>query len=127
MSGSVVTLPQTIAVPPAVPPTIWPGNDAPTVKVVAVDASSAPAVPTAPLDLSADIGISTNGATAVTIQTTNFPTTGLVEVRSAPKFGAAAVWTTAVYQSGDATSATWTATISFPSGFTTLQARATLP
>ena len=125
--GTVVTLPQTVLVPPAVPPTIWPGNDAPTVKVVAVDDSSAPAVPTAPLDLTADIGISTSGATVVTIQTTNFPTTGLVQVRSAPKFGAAAVWTTAVYQSGDANSATWTATISFPSGFTTMQAQATLP
>ncbi len=127
VAGNVATLPQTIAVPPAVPPTIWPGNDAPTVKVVAVDASSAPSVPTAPLDLTADIGISTSGATTITVQTTNFPTTGLVEVRSAPKFGASAVWTTAVFQSGDASSATWTATVSFPSGFTTLQARATLP
>lgn len=127
VSGNVVTLPQTIAVPPAVPPTIWPGNDAPTVKVVVVDASSAPAVPTAPLDLAADIGISTNGATVVTIQTTNFPTAGLVEVRSAPKFGASAFWTTATYQSGDSNVATWTATVTFPSGFTTLQARATLP
>jgi plastocyanin len=126
-SGSLVTLPQTIAVPPATPPVIWPGNDAPTVKVVAVDAVAAPAVPTAPLDLAADIGISTSGATTVTLQTTNFPTTGLVEVRSAPKFGSAAVWTTAVFQSGDASAATWTATVNFPTGFTTLQARATVP
>jgi len=126
-AGSVVTLPQTVMVPPATPPVIWPGNDAPTVKVVAVDAVSPPAVPTAPLDLAADIGISTSGATTVTLQTTNFPTTGLVEVRSAPKFGAAAVWTTAAFQSGDANSATWTATVNFPSGFTTLQARATIP
>lgn len=127
VSGSLVTLPQTIAVPPATPPVIWPGNDAPTVKVVAVDAVAAPAVPTAPLDLAADIGISTSGATTVTLQTTNFPTTGLVEVRSAPKFGSAAVWTTAVFQSGDASAATWTATVNFPTGFTTLQARATVP
>ncbi len=127
VSGNLVTLPQTIAVPPATPPVIWPGNDAPTVKVVAVDAVSAPAVPTAPLDLAADIGISTSGATTVTLQTTNFPTTGLVEVRSAPKFGSAAVWTTAVFQSGDASAATWTATVNFPTGFTTLQARATVP
>lgn len=127
VSGSLVTLPQTIAVPPATPPVIWPGNDAPTVKVVAVDAVPAPAVPTAPLDLAADIGISTSGATTVTLQTTNFPTTGLVEVRSAPKFGAAATWTTAAFQSGDANAATWTATVTFPTGFTTLQARATIP
>lgn len=127
VSGSLVTLPQTIAVPPATPPVIWPGNDAPTVKVVAVDAVAAPAVPTAPLDLAADIGISTSGATTVTLQTTNFPTTGLVQVRSTPKFGAAATWTTATFQSGDTTSATWTATLTFPTGFTTLQARATLP
>lgn len=126
VSGSLVTLPQTIAVAPATPPTIWPGNEAPTVKITNVDSSAAPAVPTAPLDLAADVGVSTNGASTVTIQTTNFPTNGNVQVRAAPKFGTAA-WTTAVFQSGDSTSATWTATVTFPTGFTTLQARATVP
>jgi hypothetical protein len=126
VSGNVVTLPQTIAVPPATPPTIWPGNGAPTVKITNVDSSAAPAVPTAPLDLTADVGVSTNGATTVTLQTTNFPTNGVVQVRAAPKFGTA-TWTTAVFQSGDATSANWTATVTFPTGFTTLQARATVP
>ena len=126
VSGNVVTLPQTIAVAPATPPTIWPGNDAPTVKITNVDSSAAPAVPTAPLDLAADVGVSTNGASTVTIQTTNFPINGVVQVRAAPKFGTAA-WTTAVFQSGDATSANWTATVTFPTGFTTLQARATVP
>lgn len=126
VSGNVVTLPQTIAVAPATPPTIWPGNDAPTVKITNVDSSTAPAVPTAPLDLAADVGVSTNGASTVTIQTTNFPINGVVQVRAAPKFGTAA-WTTAVFQSGDATSANWTATVTFPTGFTTLQARATVP
>jgi len=126
VSGNVVTLPQTIAVPPATPPTIWPGTGAPTVKITNVDSSAAPAVPTAPLDLIADVGVSTNGATTVTLQTTNFPTTGTVQVRAAPKFGAAS-WINAVFQSGDATSATWTATVTFPTGFTTLQARATVP
>ncbi|MFN0080514.1 MAG: hypothetical protein ACKVY0_28945 [Prosthecobacter sp.] len=127
VSGTLVTQPQTIAVPPATPPVIWPGNTAPTVKVVSVDTSAAPAVPTAPLDLTADIGISTNGATTVLLQTTNFPTTGLVQVRSAGKFANNATWTTAAFQSGDVTSATWTATVTFPTGFTTLQARATVP
>jgi hypothetical protein len=126
VSGSLVTLPQTIAVAPATPPTIWPGNEAPTVKITNVDSSAAPAVPTAPLDLAADVGVSTNGASTVTIQTTNFPTNGNVQVRAAPKFGTAA-WTNAVFQSGNATSATWTATVTFPTGFTTLQARATVP
>ena len=126
VSGNVVTLPQTIAVAPATPPTIWPGNDAPTVKITNVDSSAAPAVPTAPLDLAADVGVSTNGASTVTIQTTNFPINGFVQVRAAPKFGTAA-WTTTVFQSGDATSANWTATVTFPTGFTTLQARATVP
>lgn len=126
VSGNVVTLPQTIAVPPATPPTIWPGNEAPTVKITNVDSSAAPAVPTAPLDLTADVGVSTNGASTVTIQTTNFPINGTVQVRAAPKFGNAA-WTTAVFQSGNASSATWTATVTFPTGFTTLQARVTVP
>lgn len=126
VSGNLVTLPQTIAVPPATPPTIWPGNDAPTVKITNVDSSATPVVPTAPLDLAADVGVSTNGASTVSIQTTNFPINGVVQVRAAPKFGTAA-WITAVFQSGDSTSATWTATVTFPTGFTTLQARATVP
>lgn len=126
VSGNIITYPQTIAVAPSTPPTIWPGNDAPTVKVTAVDSSTAPAVPTAPLDLAADVGVSTNGASTVTIQTTNFPVNGTVQVRAAPKFGTAA-WTTAVFQSGNATAAIWTATVTFPTGFTTLQARATVP
>lgn len=127
VSGSVVPNPQTVAVPPANPPVLWPAATAPTVKILSVDGSAAPAVPTASLDISADIGISTNSATTVTLQTTNFPTNGLVEVRSAAKFGANATWTTATFQSGDASSATWTATLSFLTGFSTLQARATLP
>lgn len=127
VAGTLVTQPQTIAVPPAIPPVLWPAATAPTVKIVSVDSAAAPAIPTAPLDLSADIGISTNGATTVILQTTNFPTTGLVQVRSAPKFGANATWTTATFLSGDVNSANWTATVTFPSGFTTLQARATVP
>ncbi|MGV3660690.1 MAG: hypothetical protein ACO1TE_10915 [Prosthecobacter sp.] len=127
VAGSIVPSPQTIAVPPASPPVIWPAATAPTVKVVSVDSVAAPAVPTASLDLSADVGISTNGATTVTLQTTNFPVDGVVEVRSAAKFAANAAWTTAVFQSGDASLATWTATVTFPTGFTTLQARATVP
>lgn len=127
VAGTVVPSPQTIAVPPANPPVIWPAASAPTVKIVSVDGNATPVVPTASLDLSADVGISTNGATTVTLQTTNFPVNGVVEVRSATKFAANAAWTAAAFQSGDANLATWTATLTFPAGFTTLQARATVP
>lgn len=127
VSGNVVPSPQTIAVPPANPPVIWPGATAPTVRVVSVDANAAPTYPIGSLDTAADVGISANASTQVILQTTNFPINGLVQVRSAGKFNTTPVFTTATLQSGDANSALWSATITFATGFTTLQARATVP
>lgn len=125
-STNIVTQPETVAVPPASPPVIFPPANAPTVRIVSVDAIAAPADPRAPLSANADLTIQNNGPVIVTIQTTNFPIEGIVELRRAPKFGNAS-WTTANFVSGTLAAATWTVTTTFTDGFSTLQARATAP
>ncbi len=127
VSGSLITIPQTIAVAPANPPVIWPADDAPKCRIIQVDDQATPLNPTAPLDLAADVGLNANAGQVVTIQTNNFPTTGTVQVRAAGKFTAAASLINATFQAGDANQATWTATVPFATGFTTLQARAFVP
>ncbi len=125
-SSNVIPLPQTQVVPPPPAPVIWPASNAPTVSIASVAAVAAPAYPIASLDAGADVSISVNAATQVILQTLNFPINGTVQVRSAGKF-TDATWTTATFTSGDAAQATWTANVNFPIGFTTLQARATIP
>ena len=128
--ATVVPQPQAFALPPANPPVIWPASNAPSVKIVSVSAIAAPTYPTGSLDTVTDVAISVNAPTQVILQTQNFPTTGTVQVRAASKFTAGVntpTFTTATLQSGDANSALWTATIPFTTGFTTLQARATVP
>lgn len=128
VSGAVVTNPQTIIVVPTTPPTIWQADNAPTAKVTQVDTAPVPLSPTAPLETNSDVGVSVNSAVSVTVQTTNFPTNGLVRVRVTPKYTTNVVFATAAYQSGDANSALWTATVTFPVGMhTVLQAIATAP
>ena len=51
------TYPETIVLPPATPPFIWPSDVALTVRIVSVDTFAAPADPTAPLVTSADVAI----------------------------------------------------------------------
>lgn len=128
VSGSLSPLPQTVAVAPQNPPVIWPDVNAPTVKIFKVDATTVPASPTASLDISADVGVSVNSTVSVIVRTTNFVTAGgVVQVRAAGKFTSPPTWTTAILQSGNDTQADWVAIVPCPSGFTTLQARATRP
>ena len=130
VTGSIVPLPQTIAVTPATPyPIIWPADNAPSVKIIDVAGVAAPVVPYARLENNPDVEISVNTATVVTIETRNFtPTLPVVKVRSAGKFSATATLTTATFLSGDAALARWTVSLPFPaSSFTTLQAIATVP
>ncbi len=129
VSGSLVTTPQTIAVPVTNPPILWPASTAAVAKILSVDAVSSPVDPRSPLDLDADVKISKAAAASsvVTVQTQNFPTNGTVKVRAAGKFSATATLVTAAFQGGNATQATWTATVTFPEGYTTLQAIATAP
>ncbi len=126
LTTTVRTSPETIAVTPPLNPIIWPADDAPTVRVATVDGVAAPADPTAPLTSSADVGVQNNGTVQVILETKNFPIQGVVQLRSVKKYGTAA-WVTAAYSAGDFARSTWVANITFAPGFTTLQARATVP
>lgn len=126
LSPAITMTPETVAVPPADPPILWPGNGAPTVRIVSVGGQAGPADPTAPMQAASDVGIASNTAVQVVIETTNFPPSGVVQVRSSPKFGNFA-WTNLTHSGGNFVQSTWTADINFPGGFTALQARATVP
>ena len=126
LSSALRTYPETIAVPPATPPLIWPPAGAPTVRVVSVATIAAPADPTAPLVSSADVAIQNDSPSVIMLETQNFPIEGVVQVRAAQKWGSAS-WINASYVSGNQASAQWRATNTFVKGYTTLQARATAP
>lgn len=126
LAPSLRTAPETIAVPPANTPVIWPAANAPTAKVVSVDAVNAPADPHAPLVAGADVAIQNSNQVNILIETTNFPIEGVVQLNITPKFGNRTTLN-ATRLSGDITSATWRVQTTLPQGFVTLQARATQP
>ena len=126
LAATVRTAPETVAVAPAVVPILWPADDAPTVRVLTVDNVAAPLDPTAPLISSADLGIQNNGTVQVILETKNFPVQGVVQVRSVQKYGPAE-WVTAARGTGDFAKSSWVANVTFAPGFTTLQARVTVP
>lgn len=127
IAGGLTTTPQTIAVrlPASGQPILWPdSNTASTAKILNVDSVAAPDQPYAPLSLDADVRIEKAAAAAsvVTIRTTNFPTTGSVKLRAAGKFNSNAQLITATLVSGGTfAQADWTATVTFATGYTTLQ------
>lgn len=126
LAPTVRTAPETVAVIPAAIPILWPADDAPTVHVVSVDGVVAPVDPTAALVSSADVQIQQNGTVQVLLETKNFPPSGFVQLRTVQKYGPAA-WVTAAHSEGDFAASTWIADVTFAPGFTTLQARATVP
>lgn len=118
--------PNTIAVPPGAAPVLWPPDNAPKVRVVSVDSVPSPSDPVAPLRSSADIGIQNSGQVNILVEATNFPIEGQVQVRVSPKYGNFE-WKTATRLSGNYANSQWRVQMVLPSGFTTLQARATAP
>lgn len=120
------TFPETIGVPPANPPVIWPAANAPVAKVISVDAVNAPLDPRAPLVAGADVAIQDSNQVDILIETQNFPIEGVVQLNITPKFGNRTTLN-ATRQSGDITSAIWRVQTILPQGFVTLQARATQP
>jgi hypothetical protein len=62
----------------------------------------------------------------VVLETKNFPIQGVVQLRTVQKYGPAA-WVNAAYSAGNFGRSTWIANVTFAPGFTTLQARATVP
>lgn len=128
LDAALRTFPETIAVPPATPPVIWPPDTSPKVVILSVHSATdnVPPDPTAPLTSTADVAIENNGASRIRLRTENFPLEGVVEVRVARKWGTAS-WVRAYYESGNQAEAFWRATNTFVRGYSTLQARATAP
>ena len=126
LAPTMQTSPETIGVPPANPPVIWPAANAPIAKVISVDAVNAPVDPRAPLVAGADVAIQNSNQVAILIETQNFPIEGVVQLNITPKFGNRTTLN-ATRLSGDITSATWRVQTTLPQGFVTLQARATQP
>ncbi len=126
LSPTLKTFPETIGVPSANPPIIWPAANAPKARVVSVDAVPAPADPSSPLVAAADVAIQNNAPVNILIETRDFPIEGVVQLNIIPKFGARSTLA-ATRLSGDITLATWRVTTTLPQGFVTLQARATQP
>ena len=106
MAPSLVVEPYTVAVSPPNLPIIWPADNAPTVRVVSVDGRAAPDDPTASLAGSTDVPIENNGTVQVILQTTNFPISGVVQLRAMQKYGAA-TWLNATRTSGDFAQSFW--------------------
>jgi hypothetical protein len=128
LSSNLLTVPETIGVPPANPPIIWPAANAPKARVLSVDNTPPkdPLDPRAPLIAAADIAIQNNAPVNILIETRDFPIEGVVQLAVIPKFGGRS-WLTATRISGDINLATWRVTTTLPQGFVTLQARATQP
>jgi hypothetical protein len=126
LTPTLQTFPETIGVPPANTPVIWPAANAPVAKVISVDAVNAPADPRAPLVAGADVAIQNSNQVAILIQTQNFPIEGVVQLNINPKFGNRTTLN-ATRLSGDITQAIWRVQTTLPQGFVTLQARATQP
>jgi hypothetical protein len=126
LAPTILTAPETIGVPPANPPVIWPAANAPIAKVISVDAVNAPLDPRAPLVAGADVAIQNSNQVAILIETQNFPIEGVVQLNITPKFGNRTTLN-ATRLNGDITSATWRVQTTLPQGFVTLQARATQP
>ncbi|MFN7287158.1 MAG: hypothetical protein ACK5TY_02950 [Verrucomicrobiota bacterium] len=126
MAATLKTFPETIGVPPADPPILWPAGNAPKARIVSVDAVPAPEDPKSPVVAAADLAIQNNAPVSIIIETLDFPIEGVVQLAVIPKFGQRG-WLTATRVSGDITKATWRVITTLPQGFVTLQARATQP
>lgn len=126
LAQTIRTSPETIAVVPPANPILWPADDAPTVRVITVDGQATPEDPSAPVVSTSDVAIQKNGTVQVILEAKNFPIQGVAQLRSVQKYGPAA-WVTAAYSTGDFAKSTWIANLTFAPGFTTLQARATVP
>mgnify|MGYP006982879161 CR=1 FL=1 len=127
LAPAITINPNTIAVAPASPPTLWPADNAPSTRIVSIDGVAAPLDPTAPLISGSDVGIAKNGNVDVIIETKNFPTSGNVRLRVGPKYGNFTLVNATVISGGTFTAANWRATLTFNPGFSALQVIATVP
>ncbi len=135
MFGPGLTLSPATAVvtTPDDPPLIWPPPEAPAVrisKITEIGSTEEHPVsqdPTAPLEGPADVPLETGETVDIEIETTHFPTSGIVDLYITEKFGGR-IGKPAVLVSGDFQSATWKVTgIALTDGYSVLQDRATGP
>ena len=124
MSG-ITTLPTTPRIPPDSPPLIWPAPGSPECRIVSVGSVNVSSDPKADVATSPDAII--GGPVDVILQTLNFPTSGVVQIRVAPKLSTSTVLYTASMVSGSVISATWKATMTLTNGYSVMQARAYVP
>ena len=125
----VTSNPTTPATLVANPPVIFQATDAPTVRVISIDGVAFPAEPLAAVGNAPADQIVNKGSTPITVlvQTTNFATNGAVQVRDVGQFGPATWRPATLVAGGTYASATWSVSGVFPAGYTTLQAKATVP
>jgi hypothetical protein len=124
VSGGITLLPSTAIAPPGATPTIWPPATAPVCAILSVGGVSVSSDPRADFGLMPDATIYASNPVEVLLQTQNFPTSGVVQVRVAPKTTTNTVWVTATCITGNVISATWRASMTLTNVMTLLQARA---
>jgi hypothetical protein len=125
-SGSLNLDPPVIAVPPT-PLIIWPDTNAPSVKVVSVASLTAPADPKAAMTSNGDdLTIANTNAVVILLQTSNFPTSGTVNVYIQPRNAPQSILQ-ASFVSGNTNLANWQLTTILPLSHTIIQARAVSP
>jgi hypothetical protein len=124
VSGSLTFSPIVPVVAPGDTPAIWPLPTAPVCTIVSVGGTGISSDPTADFGNQPDAVVESQGPVDVILETRNFPTSGVVKVRVAPKTNTNTIWVTASYQSGNTVLATWRASVPLTNTITMLQARA---
>jgi hypothetical protein len=109
------------------PVILWPSESAPAVRVVSISGQTTPNDPRALTEnVPADVAISSPSAVSILLETTNFPTNGMVNVFVRPRNGSQATYQ-ATLVGGTTNLATWQVQHSFIVGYSVIQARAVSP
>lgn len=115
---------------PADPVTIWPPDTAPTVKIAKVGGIDVPSDPRAGfMAPGQDVSLTAGSPTPFTVrlEATNVPADWKIEIRLVPRYGTTQVVADAAFVSGDLNASIWEATVTVPTGFSAMQARAYKP
>jgi hypothetical protein len=127
-AATLNVLPVPVAGPPPNPVVLWPSAAAASTRIVSIAGLPIGTDPKASFNSAADAApdISPGAPVDVIIETKNVATTSVVNLRIGP-LSANASLTKATLVSGNATTATWKATIPAPAGTTVLQVRVEAP
>ncbi|HWN97423.1 MAG TPA: hypothetical protein VNT99_20495 [Methylomirabilota bacterium] len=109
------------------PMLLWPETNAATVRVVSVSGLQTPADPRAALQNSpADVELATTNAVSIVVQTSNFPTNGIVNIFITPRNTTRTTYQAALI-SGSSSLATWQVQHALLPGYSVIQAHARVP